>query len=55
MTPYNMGKNDSGQVYDDISLIFRDADHIERFMNNTNCSDTEHESSSTNDLMAGVI
>ena len=24
-TPYNMGQNDNGQVYDDISLILRDA------------------------------
>ncbi|BCA93797.1 hypothetical protein TUM19329_01580 [Legionella antarctica] len=52
-TPYNMGQNNSGQVYDDISLIFRDADHIERFMNNANS--TAHETNSTNDLMAGVI
>lgn len=55
MTPYNMGKNDSSQVYDDISLIFRDADHIERFMNNANSNDTEHGANSMDDLMAGVI
>lgn len=55
LTPYNMGKNDGGHVYDDICLIFRDADHIERFMNNANASKTGHEPSSTADLMAGVI
>ena len=55
MTPYNMGKNDNSQVYDDISLIFRDADHIERFMNNANSNDTEHGANSMDDLMAGVI
>ena len=55
LTPYNMGQNDSGQVYDDISLIFRDADHIERFMNNANASQTAHEPNSTDDIMAGVI
>lgn len=54
-TPYNMGKNDSGQIYDDISLILRDATHIERFMNNSNINETAHGSIKTNDLMAGVI
>jgi len=52
-TPYNMGKNENGSVYDDIGLILRDADRIERFMNNANS--TAHEPNSTNDLMAGVI
>lgn len=54
-TPFNMGKNENRQVYDDISLIFRDADHIERFMNNATSSNTIHEPNSTDDLMAGVI
>lgn len=54
-TPHNMGKNDSGQVYDDISLILRDANHIERFMNNSNISKIVHGSINTNDLMAGVL
>jgi len=52
-TPYNMGQNDSGQVYDDISLILRDAEHIERFMNND--SSMAHGAKNTDDLMAGVI
>ena len=52
-TPHNMGQNDSGQVYDDISLILRDAEHIERFMNNN--SSTAHGAKSADDLMAGVI
>lgn len=54
LTPYNMGKNDGGHVYDDISLIFRDADHIERFMSNAEAI-TGHGANSTDDLMAGVI
>lgn len=33
-TPHNMGQNDRHEVYDDISLILRDAAHIERFMRN---------------------
>lgn len=31
-TPFNMGSNDRGTVYDDISLILRDAEHIDRFI-----------------------
>lgn len=54
-TPYNMGKNDTNQIYDDISLIFRDADHIERFMNNANGGNTTHGHHDVDDLMAGVI
>ena len=34
VTPHNMGQNDRGEVYDDISLIVRDAAHIERFIRN---------------------
>ena len=33
-TPFNMGKNDNGQLYNDIELILRDATHIDRFINN---------------------
>lgn len=33
-TPYNMGENDSHQRYDSITLILRDAEHIERYMQN---------------------
>ncbi|HHF7367435.1 TPA: hypothetical protein ACPSKY_002568 [Legionella bozemanae] len=54
-TPYNMGKNDAGQIYDDISLILRDADHIERFMNNSNRDINNNELDHTSDLMTGVI
>lgn len=49
-TPYNMGKNDTGSVYDDIGLILRDADHIERFMNNGRPAD--HVSIGLNDIIA---
>ena len=31
-TPYNMGQNEGGVVYDSLDLIFRDADHIEKFI-----------------------
>lgn len=30
--PFSMGKNDRGQKYNDISLICRDAAHVEKFM-----------------------
>ena len=33
-TPHNMGQNETGQVYDDLELILRDVEHIERFMGN---------------------
>lgn len=31
---FNMGQNRNNKKYDSINLIFRDADHIERFINN---------------------
>ena len=31
-TPHNMGDNDRGQLYNNIQIIFRDADHIDRFI-----------------------
>jgi hypothetical protein len=34
-TPFNIGKNEKGQIYDGIDLIFRDADHIEKFIQNS--------------------
>ena len=55
LTPYNMGKNDSKQVYDGIDLIFRDAEHIERFIKNADSSDMGDEANSTDHFMAGVI
>lgn len=51
-TPFNMGKNDNYQVHDGVRVIFRDAEQIERFMNN---ADKTHKPSGTDDLMAGVI
>lgn len=55
-TPYNMGKNDSGQRFDDVSLILRDAEHIERFINNSIVAPCNTKGSSMAvDLMAGVI
>lgn len=32
VSPYHMGQNEHGTVYDDISLICRDAKHVEQFM-----------------------
>ncbi len=32
LTPYNMGQNDNNKKYNDITLILRDAKHIEAFM-----------------------
>ena len=32
LTPFNMGDNEHGRVYDSIELILRDAEHIEKFM-----------------------
>ena len=34
LTPHNMGRNDRGEVYDGIHVIFRGAEQIERFMRN---------------------
>lgn len=33
-TPFNMGDNDRGEIYDDLTLILRDAKHIEQFICN---------------------
>ena len=33
-TPHNMGQNQAGQRYDDLELILRDVEHIERFIAN---------------------
>lgn len=32
VTPHNMGMNERGQKYNDLALIMRDAEHIERFI-----------------------
>lgn len=34
LTPFNMGDNDRGQVYDSLSVILKDGDQIDRFMKN---------------------
>ncbi len=33
-TPHNMGNNDNGERYDGLHIILRDADQIDRFINN---------------------
>jgi hypothetical protein len=35
VTPFNMGDNDRGQVYDSLKLIFKNADQIDRFAKNS--------------------
>jgi hypothetical protein len=53
-TPFNMGSNERSQKYDGIDLIFRDAEHIERFI--TNATDSAHTwALSSNPIFAGVI
>lgn len=32
LSPFNMGENDSKKKYDNLDLIFRDADHVEQFV-----------------------
>lgn len=55
-TPFNMGQNDRQQIYDDISLILRDAEHIERFINNaTNPLNEKQIYNTNNNLMSGVL
>lgn len=54
-TPYHMGKNETGQIYDDINLILRDSDHIERFINNADLSSVITNKMESRDFMAGVI
>ena len=46
-TPHNMGQNDRGERYDDITLILRDATHIERFMRNASKPPTPRAPSKT--------
>lgn len=36
VTPWNMGENPDGTVYDSLELILRDAEHIDRFIRNQN-------------------
>ncbi|BCA93809.1 hypothetical protein TUM19329_01700 [Legionella antarctica] len=55
MTPHNMGKNEGNQLYNYIDLIFRNAEHIERFINNAGGSHAMTPHFSADDLMAGVI
>jgi hypothetical protein len=35
LTPHNMGQNEAGEIYDKISVIFKDAEQIERFIKNS--------------------
>ncbi len=54
-TPFNMGENDRRQKYDDISLIFRDGEHIERFISTTSNTVITPASAAGPDIFAGVI
>lgn len=56
LTPFNMGTNDRGQRYDAIDLIFRDADHTDRFIANaTKPPISEASNDSETDWMKGAI
>ena len=52
---YHMGENDSGKAYNDIELIFRDAKHVEQFIEYQQCSDSSADSTVNSDLMKGAI
>jgi len=55
-TPFNMGKNENHQRYDDLDLIIRDSAHIDRFVSNAiNPPSTMVKTSMINDVMAGAI
>ena len=54
-TPFNMGKNDNGQRYDEIGLILRDAAHIDRFINNATTVNAQLNTGTNDNLMEGVI
>jgi hypothetical protein len=54
-TPFNMGQNDRNQVYDYLTLILRDAEHIERFISKASGNETQSSCMSSDDIMAGVI
>ena len=53
-TPFNMGANDRNQKYNSIDLIFRDAEHIERFILAANNSTTMATSSAYDAMLVGV-
>ncbi len=57
LTPFNMGVNDRNQCYDGIDLIFRDADHIDRFIENAANPPTSSKSGkdSQQNLMEGAL
>jgi hypothetical protein len=50
--PFNMGENEQGQRYDDITLILRDASHIDRFTAKINST---YSPKSQSTIMEGVI
>jgi hypothetical protein len=50
-SPFHMGENDTGHVHDDISLICRDASHVEMFMGKLIKKPTKDRSL---ELMAGM-
>jgi hypothetical protein len=39
-TPHNMGRNDRGEVYDGLHVLFRNSEQIERFMRNADSPPT---------------
>ena len=51
---WHMGKNDRGQRYDDLTLIFRDAEKVERFLEYRNQQPQAQHRSSTLDRWMGA-
>ena len=51
---WHMGKNDRGQRYDDLTLIFRDAEKVERFLEYRNQQPQAQHRSSTLDRWMGT-
>lgn len=54
-SPFNMGLNDRSQKYNSVDLIFRDAEHIERFIAATENAIPSSGIDRNNPIFAGVI
>lgn len=54
-TPFNVGDNPNKQYYNDITLIFRDASHIERFVDKGKGECRSASCRQNNELLEGVL
>jgi len=54
-TPWNMRENPSGELYDDIPLIFRNSSQIERFIRNFDTPPTPKKENVTTGLKSGFL